>query len=115
MSIFDNHIVSKSDLEKFYDVVKECIEQSFCSIYKHYNGDLHRVASAFNAMFCESKNLFEEFSIYTPYFTCTPLMDVYNRRITKILVNVVYMEDPTGYDPSKKKTFMTLVIPVTSY
>lgn len=112
MSVFSDNITNNTDLQSFYDVLKEYIEDQFYKLYNCMNGDLSRVSSIFNGVFnkIETQKLFEEHEIYHPYFHCQLLVgkDYFGH----ININIVYTDDPTIYVHDNAKIFLSLNLPI---
>lgn len=114
MSVFSDNITNNTDLQSFYDVLKEYIEDQFSKLYNRMNGDLSRVSSIFNSVFnkIETQKLFEEHKIYHPYFHCQLVVGKDYHSIIQIAI--FYSEDSTIYVHDDAKVFLLINIPTPS-
>ena len=106
MSVFDDHIKSKTELEQFYDAVGDTIKSNFVPMYQYRLGNLYLISCEMN-MFMNSvfKQKFDKFSIYHPWVHFE-LEDEY------VSCQLFYSDDPVVYVHKDAKTFLKLKLDI---
>ena len=112
MSIFDNNITSENTpLQTFYNSIKTIVENEFDQLYKKVDGDLSRVSSIYNGVLKKLNSKFAEHGMYHPYLHCSPIAGT-NPFKSKVLVTILYSEDPSIYIDEDRKIFLQTTIPI---
>lgn len=108
MSVFNDNIKSKTELEQFYDAVSNTIKSNFVSMYQYRLGDLTYTSCEMN-MFIKSvfKQKFDKFFIYHPWVH-------FEWGAGCILCQLFYSDDPTIYVHEDAKTFLKLTLDIPS-
>jgi hypothetical protein len=128
MSVFDDNITNKTQLESFYRSLKNFISIHFKQIYIMYGPDLHRVSSIFNKYMLGSEicDGFNEYDIYSPWIHFEYIVDEHCIN-NKILCVVNYLEKSSGLTtwkiflkmdleiPSLQQTTTTIDVPTNEY
>lgn len=113
MSIFNDNITSENTpLQIFYNSIKTIVENEFDRLYKKFDGDLYRVSSVYNEALDKCRLNFAEHGMYHPWLLCTPIVDI-NPSGSKILVTILYSEDPSIYIHNDRKIFLQITIPIS--
>ena len=115
MSIFDKDIITNENipLQKFYNHWKTAVKKEFNTLYKRFDGDLFRVSSIYNGLLDLDRQKFAEHGMYHPWLHCTPIADI-NPSESKVLVTILYSENPIGYTHEDAKTFLKLKLNIPS-
>ena len=97
MSLFSNNITNElTPLQIFYNSIKTFIENEFDQLYKSFDGDFNRIASAYNCVLIKGFNpKFEEYGMYHAWLSCqlVACVDHQNGVISKVLITILYGED----------------------
>lgn len=106
MSVFNDNIKSKTELEQLYDMVGNTIKSNFVSMYQYRLGNLQHTSCEMN-MFIESvfKQKFDKFSIYHPWVH-------FEWGDRCILCQLFYSDDPVIYIHEHAKTFLKLKLDI---
>ena len=120
MGIFEDNITSKTRLQEFYDKIKEVIQYNFERFYQiyrrqHYSLDLslNYTASILNHEISEFQKDFAEFGMHHPWLSCTPIASIKPFE-SKVLVTILYSEDPIIYAHEDAKIFLKLKLNIPS-
>lgn len=113
MSVFSDNITNENiPLQKFYNLWKTIVKEEFNNLYKKFDGDLSRVSSIYNEALDKSRLNFAEHGMYHPWLLCTPIADI-NPSGSKVLVTILYSEDPSIYIHDDRKVFLQITIPIS--
>ena len=113
MSIFGDNITNENvPLQKFYNLWKTIVKEEFNNLYKKFDGDLSKVSSVYNGALDKSRQKFAEHGMYHPWLLCTPIVDI-NPSGSKVLVTILYSEDPSIYIHNDRKIFLQIIIPIS--
>lgn len=113
MGIFDKDLITRdTSLQKFCNLWKTAVKGEFNDLYRKYDGDLSRVSSIYNGVLDKYRQKFAEHGIYYPWLFCTPIADIYPSE-SKVLVTILYSEDPIGYTHENRKIFLQITIPIS--
>ena len=106
MSVFDNHIISKTSREKFYDHLRNWFQDNFYQTWNRWYCNCSYVASEFNrVLFNETdvtRLIFGSFEMYHPW-VCLKHED------NAIKLIVYYNTDPSIYVHTDVKIFLQMV------
>ena len=112
MGLFCDNITNETPLQKFYSLWKNVVEREFNNLYRKFDGDLSRVSSVYNEALYRNRHNFAERGMYHPWLLCTPVASI-NPSESKILVTILYSEDPSIYIDVDRKIFLQMTIPTS--
>lgn len=113
MSVFSDNITNENvPLQTFYNFWKTVVEREFDNLYRKFDGDLSRVSSVYNEALDKRRLNFAEHGMYHPWLLCTPMADI-NPSRSKVLVTILYSEDPSIYIHGDRKVFLQITIPIS--
>ena len=113
MSIFGDNITNENvPLQKFYNLWKNAVKGEFNNLYKKFDGDLSKVSSVYNKALDKSRQKFAEHGMYHSWLLCTPIADI-NPLESKVLVTILYSEDPSIYIHDDRKVFLQITISIS--
>jgi len=104
MSVFDDHITSKTKLEDFHDTCRDWFEINFHQTWKRWYENINWAASEFNKMLGDKElhKLFESYGMYAPW-VCLD-----NQEEGTIELTIFYSDDPSIYVHKNAKIFLQM-------